>query len=923
MARYRRRLTSILLVVAVIAGMVLPVTAFGAPPAAPADTPKKADRSVPVRPLGGLLPGPTGISGKVTNAGGTPLQGIWAILYTPDYDWITSKQTDASGVYMFSGLQNGQYKVQFSDDAGNYQEAWYNGADNFYDADVITAYSVPEAGGNGGATNINAILYPYGTGQSAGTGQIRGTVKEREAPNNTLAKIRVVLEDADGPIAEVITQPNGYYEFNGLEYGNYYVKYMDPLYGEYATEYFRDAWFTEDAEPLPIDAGHAWWQIDKFVTYEPSDILVSDAGYDDFASILDGMMWNYRLIDAEEFADPSLGVDPVNYPLDPKDYSVFFANCSLGTNGVSDGAAAAVKKWVETDGGSLYASDWAYSIVEKAWPDKIAFNADPKSGKAGDVTADIWDEGLAWWMNPDDPPWTVDLSYDLDQWALPIVTADDVWDLLYGVAPGETEESPLASYFDAGEGSVLFTTFHNEAQISDTQWSLLEYFALLPYLDDYVDGMDEYADSQLPGYEEDQEWLGTINEGDTSPSHEFDTGVGSTAILIDGSEDATMKVEITAPDGTRVYGEAKGGDTTPTVVRIPRGAKSAPVAAGLKSMPRAAATPTGMWSIKINGLDVNDANAPYAVKVYTSGNMVSVAGGTRIETAIKASQDGVRLAADTVVIATAFNFPDALGGSSLAGALRRPAAADEQGLAAGSGRDRDQAPRREEGGHPRVRGGGRHRRSRPGSPRSWAEPANVQRIGGADRYATAALIAAETVRAWPSAASTAPCLVATGENFPDALAASPLAAAKGRPILLTRGAALPAVTEARSRVGREERGHARQPRGRLRAVSRRRIKTKATTVPSGRRQPLPDGDRGRQRGDRGGPDVERHGHGDRDELPGRPGRRRHVRQARLRHAADRPEHPDARRQDGADDEQGVDRNRALPWIDQRAQPGRA
>ena len=65
------------------------------------------------------------------------------------------------------------------------------------------------------------------------------------------------------------------------------------------------------------------------------------------------------------------------------------------------------------------------------------------------------------------------------------------------------------------------------------------------------------------------------------------------------------------------------------------------------------------------------------------------------------------------------------------------------------------------------------------------------RLFGADRYATAAAISANT---FAPGVSTA--YVTTGENWPDALAAVPHAARAGGPLLLTRGSALPASVAA-------------------------------------------------------------------------------------------------------------------------------
>lgn len=63
---------------------------------------------------------------------------------------------------------------------------------------------------------------------------------------------------------------------------------------------------------------------------------------------------------------------------------------------------------------------------------------------------------------------------------------------------------------------------------------------------------------------------------------------------------------------------------------------------------------------------------------------------------------------------------------------------------------------------------------------------SVERVDGADRYAVSVAIAA---KAFPG---TAPVVyIASGENYPDALAAGPAAAKEGGPLLLTPGASLP------------------------------------------------------------------------------------------------------------------------------------
>ena len=73
--------------------------------------------------------------------------------------------------------------------------------------------------------------------------------------------------------------------------------------------------------------------------------------------------------------------------------------------------------------------------------------------------------------------------------------------------------------------------------------------------------------------------------------------------------------------------------------------------------------------------------------------------------------------------------------------------------------------------------------------RAAAPSAAVERIAGADRYATAGEIVR---RFWPDGSDQA--FVATGSAFPDALSAVPLAAANGAPVVLSRSTCAPTAT---------------------------------------------------------------------------------------------------------------------------------
>jgi putative cell wall-binding protein len=76
---------------------------------------------------------------------------------------------------------------------------------------------------------------------------------------------------------------------------------------------------------------------------------------------------------------------------------------------------------------------------------------------------------------------------------------------------------------------------------------------------------------------------------------------------------------------------------------------------------------------------------------------------------------------------------------------------------------------------------------------TWNEGSEVERIGGADRYATALAVATS---AWTYGPVCNNMILATGTAFPDALAAGPLGKVSGAPIILNSGSSLRADVKA-------------------------------------------------------------------------------------------------------------------------------
>lgn len=165
--------------------------------------------------------------------------------------------------------------------------------------------------------------------------------------------------------------------------------------------------------------------------------------------------------------------------------------------------------------------------------------------------------------------------------------------------------------------------------------------------------------------------------------------------------------------------------------------------------------------------------------------LTRLAGANRIGTAVEVSKQGFPRGASTAVLATAHNFPDALCGVPLAQAYRAPVLlcgattldplvlAELQRLDVSTviilGSD-SAISTSVENSIKRLRN-------------SRGAQINVERVSGRDRYATSVAIAKKLEEKRGSAPSRV--VLASGENFPDALTVSPLAARRGYPVLLT------------------------------------------------------------------------------------------------------------------------------------------
>ena len=208
------------------------------------------------------------------------------------------------------------------------------------------------------------------------------------------------------------------------------------------------------------------------------------------------------------------------------------------------------------------------------------------------------------------------------------------------------------------------------------------------------------------------------------------------------------------------------------------------------SIPAATATELtrlGPASIVILGgpAAVSDAVAT-ALAGYTSGSVTRLAGADRYETAAAISAANIDPGVAIAYIATGANFPDALAGGPVAALNGGPVLlVQTDTIPAATATELTRLGP----ANIVILGGTAVVSDAVATALAGYTSGSVTRLAGADRYETAAAISAANFDPGVSVA-----YIATGANFPDALAGGPVAALNGAPVLLVQADAIPAAT---------------------------------------------------------------------------------------------------------------------------------
>ncbi|MFC7786769.1 cell wall-binding repeat-containing protein [Rossellomorea sp. GCM10028870] len=163
--------------------------------------------------------------------------------------------------------------------------------------------------------------------------------------------------------------------------------------------------------------------------------------------------------------------------------------------------------------------------------------------------------------------------------------------------------------------------------------------------------------------------------------------------------------------------------------------------------------------------------------------MGRISGESRYDTAVKISETGWSTGAETVLLATGKNYPDALAGGPLAIKNDAPILLTSSEKLTLSTKDEIKRLRASKA----IILGGKSAISHYVENELKSLGLSVERISGTDRYETAAFISNKL--------DSDKAIIASGQNFPDALSISSYAAKNRIPILLTKKDDLPKATK--------------------------------------------------------------------------------------------------------------------------------
>lgn len=316
--------------------------------------------------------------------------------------------------------------------------------------------------------------------------------------------------------------------------------------------------------------------------------VVSPEGYDDIGAVLDGL--------GEGFAHSEISWAELQTGTIPDGCEVLFVNCAgEASSGMVN--ANAIRKFVE-HGGSLYASDFAGKVLSDAFPKALIFD---QSGQQCEAHCSVVDDGLREVIGG-----KIKIHFDLSSWWQIRSVSSEVrvyvrWETL-----------PIVVGFQYGRGHVIYTSFHNEAQVSEAEQKLLRFLVLRPILAQAASLATEVTRARqfAPG----KEIIETINRGQRCGPYTYKAQGGEGLLYLLQWEGAgTLQLTIQDPTNRIVF---QRQESRPPLQH------------------EVASTMPGDWAYYIEAISAQYTNLPFVLTVATRTASKSSKPSTPLQPAI-------------------------------------------------------------------------------------------------------------------------------------------------------------------------------------------------------------------------------------------------------------------------------------------------
>ena len=271
--------------------------------------------------------------------------------------------------------------------------------------------------------------------------------------------IEIVEGDEEHRFVSDITDENGSFTLQDIPFGTYTLDITKGSF--YASE--TVVINSESIQILP-----------EQICLEPDSVNIAVLGgtFDSIEEILGDLDIQYDYYDSMSY--PSY-ITLLQTPSLLESYDIVFFNCGFGSTWLNHQLEINQNLYdYVVGGGSIYVSDWSYYIFESTFPNAINFlgqdhdEYDVRNGMSGTVNSIVHDSNLQHVAGT-----TVPIHFENSSWAVAESTnATVLIEANVETWNGTQQNTPLAIQYTNG-GNAIFTSFHNDEQITETMKNIL------------------------------------------------------------------------------------------------------------------------------------------------------------------------------------------------------------------------------------------------------------------------------------------------------------------------------------------------------------------------------------------------------------------------------------------------------------------